>query len=55
MAGLRHKGLLLQTGYMNRYVQSPVAGRYTSNHTLVVWLFHNIDLRKRASSPVEEL
>jgi hypothetical protein len=55
MAGLRHRGLLLQAGYMNRYVQSPIAGRYTSNHTLVVWLFHNMDLRKKAMSPEEQL
>lgn len=47
MAALRYKGLMLQAGYMNRYVQSPTAGRYTSYHTLVFWLFHSIDLRKQ--------
>lgn len=47
MAAMRYKGLMLQAGYMNRFVQSTTAGRYTSYHTLVFWLFHNIDLSKQ--------
>lgn len=51
MAGARYKGLLLQAGYMNRYVQAAAPGRFTSNHTLVVWLFHNLELRKQDPKP----
>lgn len=47
MAAARYKGLMLQVGYMNRYVQSATPGRFTSNHTLVIWLFHTMDWRKK--------
>lgn len=53
MAALRHKGLMLQAGYMNRYIQSATPGSYTSNHGMVFWLFHNIDFSKRAPLPPE--
>ncbi|PVY42147.1 DUF2490 domain-containing protein [Pontibacter virosus] len=46
MAAARYRGLMLQTGYMNRYVQTATPGRFTSNHTLVVWLFHTLDWRR---------
>ncbi|EJF08023.1 hypothetical protein O71_23366 [Pontibacter sp. BAB1700] len=51
MAAARHKGLMLQAGYMNRYVQAATPGRFTSNHTLVVWLFHTIDWRRQDTQP----
>ncbi|WP_299700744.1 DUF2490 domain-containing protein [uncultured Pontibacter sp.] len=51
MAAARYRALMLQAGYMNRYVQSTKAGRFTSNHTLVFWLFHNIDLRSKEPKP----
>lgn len=51
MAAARYRGLMLQAGYMNRYVQASAPGRFTSNHTLVFWLFHNIDLRKKEPLP----
>lgn len=51
MAAARYRGYMLQAGYMNRYVQSAVPGQFTSNHSLVVWLFHNIDLRSKEPLP----
>lgn len=51
MAAGRYKGLTLQAGYMNRYVQSATPGRFTSNHTLVFWLFHNMDWRTKEPEP----
>ncbi|WP_180336283.1 DUF2490 domain-containing protein [Pontibacter ramchanderi] len=47
MAAARYRSLMLQTGYMNRYVQAATPGRFTSNHTLVIWLFHTLDWRKQ--------
>jgi hypothetical protein len=52
MASARYRGLMLQAGYMNRYVQAATPGRFTSNHTLVIWLFHNIDLRSKEPLPL---
>lgn len=46
-AGLSRKGFSVQLGYMNRFVQLPAGDRFVMNHTLVVWVFHNIDARRR--------
>ncbi|WP_299986770.1 DUF2490 domain-containing protein [uncultured Pontibacter sp.] len=51
MAAARYQGLMLQAGYMNRYVQAATPGRFTGNHTLVVWLFHTIDWRRQEAQP----
>jgi hypothetical protein len=51
MAAARYKGLMLQAGYMNRYVQSATPGRFSSNHTLVIWLFHTMDWRSKQPEP----
>lgn len=47
MIGLRRRGIAGQIGYMNRLVQLPTAHRLVMNHTLVGWLFVNIDARKK--------
>jgi len=47
MVGLRRRGIAGQIGYMNRLVQLPTAHRLVMNHTLVGWLFVNIDARKK--------
>ncbi|MBX0331808.1 DUF2490 domain-containing protein [Pontibacter sp. HSC-14F20] len=46
-----YRGLMLQTGYMNRYVQSSTPGSFTSNHALVSWLFYTLDMRKETAEP----
>lgn len=43
--GVARRGLALQVGYMNRFVQLPSGRDFVMNHTLFLWLFHNIDLR----------
>ena len=45
--GMARGNMSLQLSYMNRYVQlAPgAASRGVMNHTLVLWLFHNFDLR----------
>jgi hypothetical protein len=45
--GLARRDVSLQLSYMNRYVQlAPgAASRGVMNHTLVLWLFQNFDLR----------
>jgi hypothetical protein len=55
MAAARYKGLMLQAGYMNRYVQTSTPGRFTRNHTMVVWLFHNMDWRKKETEPASAI
>ncbi|MBC5991320.1 DUF2490 domain-containing protein [Pontibacter cellulosilyticus] len=48
MAGMERGPLRLQTGYMNRFVQSgSVPNRYTNNHNFTLWLFYTLDLRKQ--------
>lgn len=48
MLGAQYQNTRLQAGYMNRFVQRNItAERYTNNHTFVVWLFHNLHLRKQ--------
>lgn len=48
-AGLARRRFALQVGYMNRFVQLPSGRDFVMNHTLVVWIFHNFDLRQRPS------
>lgn len=43
--GVTRGPLGLQLGYMNRNVQLPTGAGYVMNHTAVVWIFHNMDLR----------
>ena len=51
MVGGQLRSIRLQTGYMNRFVQSAAApGRYSNIHTLVIWLFYNLDIRRQESS-----
>lgn len=38
----------LQAGYMNLFQQTKAGNQYFNNHTLRVFLFHNIDFRKKA-------
>ena len=40
------KQLLGQAGYMNQFSQQPAGNVYVDNHTLRLFLFHNLDLRK---------
>lgn len=39
----------LQVGYMNIYQQEGSGNNYSSTHTARIFLFHNLDLRNRAS------
>lgn len=43
--GVAHGGLSFQVGYMNRYSQLPAGDQFVMNHTMLFWVFHNIDLR----------
>jgi hypothetical protein len=45
--GYQIKNITLQVGYMNRTSKAPTRETYTMNHTLLVWVFHNFDLRKK--------
>ncbi len=44
--GMQHKGLTAQMGYMNRFVQLSSGNRFVLNHTLIVWITHNLDGRR---------
>ncbi|WP_232325849.1 DUF2490 domain-containing protein [Spirosoma montaniterrae] len=49
-AGLSYpvnKHLLAQVGYMNQYVQLPAGNTFNNNHTLRLFIFHNLDFRKQ--------
>ncbi len=53
--GLSRKGVSVQLGYMNRYVQLASGNRFVMNHTLIFWVFHNIDLRRdHAPDPTDD-
>lgn len=45
--GLSRKALSLQVGYMNRYVQLANGHDKVMNHTLLLWVTHQIDVRKK--------
>ncbi|QHT69047.1 DUF2490 domain-containing protein [Rhodocytophaga rosea] len=43
------KSLNAQLGYMNLFQQLPAGNRYNNNHTIRLFIFNNIDLRKKNS------
>jgi hypothetical protein len=43
------KHLNAQLGYMNLFQQLPAGNRYNNNHTIRLFFFNNIDLRKKKS------
>jgi hypothetical protein len=47
MIGAARRGITVQAGYMNRLVQLPSGHDLVMNHTVVLWVFHNIDARER--------
>lgn len=51
--GVGKRGLALQVGYMNRYVQLATGRDLVMNHTALLWVFHNFDLRSDSSGPKE--
>ncbi|WP_188405664.1 DUF2490 domain-containing protein [Psychroflexus salis] len=54
--GLRLDAMSLQVGYMHRFVQLTQNQQFVRNHTLVVWITHNFDFRKKNKiNPKEEL
>lgn len=54
--GLRLDGISFQLGYMHRFVQLPQNQRFVRNHTLIVWVTHNFDFRKKKKiDPNEEV
>ena len=53
-AGLSYpfnKQLLLQAGYMNLFQQLPAGNTFANNHTLRLFLFHNLDFRPQQPAP----
>jgi hypothetical protein len=44
------KGLNIQLAYMNVFQQLAAGDKYNSAHTLRLFIFHNIDLRKKENS-----
>jgi hypothetical protein len=42
-----NKSLSAQLGYMNLFQQQPTGNSFVSNHTLRLFLFHSLDLRKQ--------
>ncbi len=53
LAGTQFKHLQIQTGYMNRFVQSG-AKSYTTNHTLVIWVTQQFHWTKKNKAPAVE-
>lgn len=51
--GVSRGGLSVQVGYMNRHVQLASGTDFVTNHTLLVWVFHNFDLRRSGSASPE--
>jgi hypothetical protein len=43
------KTLNAQLGYMNLFQQLPAGNRFNNNHTIRLFIFNNIDLRKKSS------
>jgi hypothetical protein len=41
------KGLNVQVGYMNQFQQLPSGNHFNSNNVLRLFVFHNLDLRKK--------
>jgi hypothetical protein len=50
--GFTLRGLSLQVGYMHRFVQLVAGERFVANHTLTIWIFHAIDVRRPAERPL---
>jgi len=42
-----NKALMAQAGYMNLFQQQPIGNRFTSNHTIRLFLFHTLDFREK--------
>ncbi len=54
--GLRLDAMSFQVGYMHRFVQLAQSQQFVRNHTMVVWVTHNFDFRKKNKiDPKEEL
>jgi hypothetical protein len=45
--GWQITNLTIQTGYMHRFVQLPTGLNFNTNHTFILWVTHNFDLRKK--------
>lgn len=49
--GVAGRRVAVQASYMNRFVHltspSPAGAEYMMNHTLVLWVFHHFDVRRR--------
>ncbi|MCK6618511.1 MAG: DUF2490 domain-containing protein [Cyclobacteriaceae bacterium] len=46
MVGLQKKNIQLQSGYMNMFIQTG-DNRFTSYHTLVLWVFHKFKMTEK--------
>jgi len=44
--GIQIENFTFQAGYMHRYVQLASGTNFMLNHTAIIWLTHNFDLRK---------
>ena len=54
--GIRLDNVSFQVGYMNRFVQLPQNSNFVRNHTLIMWVTHNFDFRKKNTiKPDEEV
>lgn len=54
--GIRLDNVSFQVGYMNRFVQLPQNSNFVRNHTLIMWVTHNFDFRKKNKiKPDEEV
>lgn len=53
-AGTKYKNIQVQVGYMNRYVKTG-PDRFTQNHTLVLWVTHNLNVKRTATKSDTEL
>ncbi|NJM93755.1 MAG: DUF2490 domain-containing protein [Cytophagales bacterium] len=52
--GYQWANVNFQVGYMNRYIPVLPKGEFIHNHTLILWVTHSLDFRKKGSS-VEDL
>lgn len=48
------KTLNAQVGYMNVFQQLPAGNRFNNNHTIRLFFFHNLDLRKKENHSPEK-
>lgn len=54
--GVPFEGISFQVGYMHRFVQLPRDQQFVRNHTLILWVTHHFDFRKKKKiDPEEEL